>query len=475
MRLTASGSRSVLVIGAGVAGLTAARILAEAGCKVTVIEASEQVGGRIRTVHAGGCAIELGAEFVHGRPPELLEAIRELGLNRTHRSGTTVHFSNGTLSVGDGDDNPDGVEDESNGSNGSNESNAANESDENNDTSDPSAVLEQMRRWSEAHPKQDLSFADWLDKGDWPPEARASALGYVEGFNAADAREASVRALALQQAAEDSIGGNAVSHIDGGYTLLPKGVAERARRAGATFRMRAQVRGIQWSAGSVKAVLVGGEHVTAEAAVIALPLGVLQSGHVAFQPEPGTVLQQAARMRMGEVCRLTLRFSERWWAALDHTEAEALGRMSFLIGADREREPAAPYFGVFWTAHPLLDPVITAWSGGPSAQMFAPLDDHAIAHLACAQLAEMFGLAEEAVLDRLASHHRHDWSLDPLFLGSYSWVPVGAADASARMSEPVENTLFFAGEHTDTTGHWGTVHGAMRSGLRAARQVLAAT
>jgi hypothetical protein len=45
-------------------------------------------------------------------------------------------------------------------------------------------------------------------------------------------------------------------------------------------------------------------------------------------------------------------------------------------------------------------------------------------------------------------------------------------DASRQMTEPVEDTLFFAGEHTDITGHWGTVHAAMRSGLRAAEQVI---
>jgi predicted flavoprotein YhiN len=52
-------------------------------------------------------------------------------------------------------------------------------------------------------------------------------------------------------------------------------------------------------------------------------------------------------------------------------------------------------------------------------------------------------------------------------------VPVGGLDASARMCEPVAGTLFFAGEHTDTTGHWGTVHAALRSGLRAGRQAIA--
>ena len=115
---------------------------------------------------------------------------------------------------------------------------------------------------------------------------------------------------------------------------------------------------------------------------------------------------------------------------------------------------------------------MTAWTGGPHAAAFLSLDEHAIAHLACAELARIFGLEREAVLSELKSHHTHDWTRDPLFSGAYSWVPVGAVDASAKMSEPVSGTLYFAGEHTDVTGHWGTVHGALRSGLRAARQVL---
>ncbi len=448
------GVRSVLVIGAGIAGLTAARALAEAGLQVTVLEAGDQVGGRVRTVQAGGCAIELGAEFVHGRPPELLDAIHELGLAITERSGTVVHFhAGGALIVNDP---------------------KAGGGDDTADESSPFAVIEQMWQWSDAHPEQDLSFAGWLEQEDVAPELRGNATGYVEGFNAADTQEASVRALSLQQAAEEEIGGDAVLHVDGGYAQLPERLAGRARQAGVIFRMRAHVCGLEWSAGTVTAVLVDGERVTAEAAVITLPLGVLQSGSVVFKPEPGTVLQHAARMRMGEVCRMTLRFRERWWASLDHPEAEALARMSFLIGSDREAEHTKPRFGVFWTPFPTLDPVIIAWRGGPTAELFASLNDHAIAHLACAELAHIFGLPREAVLNQLASHHRHDWTHDPLFRGSYSWVPVGAADASAKMSEPVENTLFFAGEHTDTTGHWGTVHGAMRSGIRTAKQVLSA-
>jgi monoamine oxidase len=70
------------------------------------------------------------------------------------------------------------------------------------------------------------------------------------------------------------------------------------------------------------------------------------------------------------------------------------------------------------------------------------------------------------------SWHTHDWHADEYARGAYSYVPAGALDAPERMAWPVEDTLYFAGEHTDTSGHWGTVHAALASGMRAARQVL---
>jgi monoamine oxidase len=81
-------------------------------------------------------------------------------------------------------------------------------------------------------------------------------------------------------------------------------------------------------------------------------------------------------------------------------------------------------------------------------------------------------LAEGELREQLVSFHTHDWSTDPNTFGAYSWVPVGGLDASKRMSRPVNGVLFFAGEHTDTSEHWGTVHAALRSGLRVAAQVL---
>lgn len=442
-----------MVIGAGIAGLGAARVLAEAGCAVTVLEASDRVGGRVRTHATNGLAVELGAEFVHGRPPELMALIEELGLSIVERDGAMLLFhKDGSLRDASAEGGSEGGD---------------------NDIPDAFDVIERLRKWSDANPAKDLSFADWLAGQDLPEQSRSAATGYAEGFNAADTHELSVRSLAVQQKAEDEIDGDAGFHVRGGYVQVAERLAEKVSAAGGSIRLRTHVSALYWKPGEVTAELVDDECVRAEAAIITLPLGILQSGKIPIEPEPGMVLQHAQRMRMGHVCRITLVFKRRWWAELDHPRREDLKQLSFLIDAERDRGTALhPKFPVFWTAHPDQSAVMTAWTGGPHAEAFAALDEHAIAHLACSELARIFGLEREAVLDALQSHHCHDWTRDPLFCGAYSWVPVGAVDASAKMTEPVGETLFFAGEHTDTSGHWGTVHGALRSGLRAAKQVL---
>jgi monoamine oxidase len=441
---------SVVVIGAGVAGLIAAVRLAEAGCAVTVVEASDRVGGRVQTVMRGDAAIELGAEFVHGKPPEMLALLQELGLEYYELTGNNVHYSqDGSLFVEDDED-------------------AGDSSD---DGDDPFALLEQLTAWSDAHADEDLSFAEYLAQVKASAQMGAAASSYVEGFNAADATRISARSLAVQQRAEDSIEGDAAFHVRGGYARLPFALASRLEKAGGSIRLNAAVEEITWSCGRVDVCVTSGDSLTADVAVITLPLGVLQADRVRFTPAPGDVLQHAARMAMGHVCRVNLVFKRRWWAEVEHPEHEALQSLSFLIPAERA-QANEPMFAVFWSGYPSLDPVLTAWCGGPAADRFDGMDTHAIAHIACRDLARILGVPEEQVLDELAGHESHDWQRDPLARGAYSWVPVGGVDASAKMCVPVDGTLFFAGEHTDTTGHWGTVHGALRSGLRAAAQVL---
>jgi monoamine oxidase len=425
-----NGSQDVIVIGAGMAGLTAARALAEAGLKVLVIEAQDRVGGRIWTRHIGNEAIELGAEFVHGRPPELWALIDEAGIETYERGGAQVCFEDGAL-------NDCGHEME--------------------DVFDPLEKLENF-----AGP--DLSFAEYLDHEGVPEESRASMIGYVEGFNAADHREISALSLGVQQKAEDATGSDHSYHIRGGYDQLPLFLARRLEEFDGRVLMGTAVNEIRWQPGRVEVVTTSGVF-TAAKAVITLPLAVLQRGNVAIFPRPDAILQAAGLLRMGQARRFTLLFRERFWENLP--PQPALEQLSFLF-AFAEMPP------VWWTPHPERSNSITGWVGGPRSAALAELDQNRLTQRACASLAKIFNVDERRIAGLLEGCYSHDWRFDRYTLGAYSYVAAGGLEASRQMTRPVANTLFFAGEHTDVTGHWGTVHAAMRSGLRAAEQVLSA-
>jgi monoamine oxidase len=79
-----------------------------------------------------------------------------------------------------------------------------------------------------------------------------------------------------------------------------------------------------------------------------------------------------------------------------------------------------------------------------------------------------------ALDDQLRAAFVADWQSDPFSIGAYSYIPVGAITAPMVLAEPVSDTLFFAGEATDTEGNNGTMHGAIASGFRAADDLLTA-
>jgi monoamine oxidase len=87
-------------------------------------------------------------------------------------------------------------------------------------------------------------------------------------------------------------------------------------------------------------------------------------------------------------------------------------------------------------------------------------------------LARALGVSGERVKHEVAQAWTHDWLNDPFARGAYSYQKVGGADAPSEMARPIDGTLFFAGEASDSSGATGTVHGAIASGARAARQVL---
>jgi monoamine oxidase len=419
----------VLIIGAGIAGLAAASQLASSGLHVTVLEARDRIGGRIFTLHPGEIQfpVELGAEFIHGRPPELLSLLRDANAPLQNVSGTDACFRHGELS--------DCPEDEA------------------------FDLLDELADF--ARREGDMSFEAFLERRQPGAEIAERARSFVEGFNAANARRIGIAALARQQEAEEENDGDQSSRCISGYDVLPLHLAHQAEQAGARILLRSPLESLDWTGGSVTARTAAGDppSLSARKAIITLPLGVLKARSVAFHPEPSRTLSAADRMEAGSVRRIVLVFRTPFWSA----KMPNMQPMRFLFAP--EMTPAT-----FWTQHPSDTPVLVGWAGGPKADAVAT--PHQFLADALRSLERIFSLAPQSLDVELCNWYMHEWQSDPYTLGAYSYAPVGAVDCSAIMAEPVDNTLFFAGEHTDITGHWGTVHGALRSGLRAARQIL---
>jgi monoamine oxidase len=429
----------ILVLGAGIAGLAAARALADAGQRVALIEARDRIGGRIFTDRISRNAgepvsIELGAEFIHGLPPVTWDLIKEANLSTYELDGAQLSFARG-------------------GFQSSNE-----------DYGEAVSVIDEMMAWLERQPSgTDVSFAQYLDLAGIDGSRRRRATAYVEGFNAADSRVIGVAALVAQQRAEDKVNSDRLFHVEPGYNALPAFLLDRFRASGGTLLLEHPVRRVRWSqnAVAVSGVNAGGEsfELHAERAIVTLPLGVLQAGTVEFEPAPVEIWSNAARMAMGPVVRISLLFDAKFWQQA----------LSFLL--TRDEVPSA-----WWTPMPNSAPLITGWAGGAKAaaltqRIGARADWRALLEESLGTLSRMYGIAAQELHARLISWHTHDWQADPYSRGAYSYAPAGALNASANMTLPVADTLFFAGEHTDTTGHWGTVHGALGSGLRAAAQL----
>ncbi|SEG47455.1 Monoamine oxidase [Bryocella elongata] len=426
----------LLILGAGMSGLAAARALGERGMRVLVLEARDRIGGRVWSQRAlSGDVVELGAEFIHGRAPELWSLIEESGVTTAERDGVMLRETS------------DGL-------------NAAEDHGE-----DIFAPLENL----EGYEGEDLSFADWLNTSDVPEDSRAAVTAYVEGFNAADATKISIKSLGIQQKAEDETEGYRSWHVHGGYVQLADYLATRLVAQHGRIETNCVVESIAWQQGSVEVTTSKGTF-RAPRCGITLPLGVLQQvnreGGIRIEPQPAAIAQ-SHRMEMGQAARVTLVFRSRWWEKGSAAPPEELQQMGFLL--TRDRLPS-----VWWTARTEAEPAptLTGWSGGPRSLIFSGRTTDELAAEACSTLAKIFQMDEFLVRSELLSAHTHDWTADPFSRGAYSYVAAGGIDAPRAMTEPEQNTLFFAGEHTDVTGHWGTVHAAIRSGLRAAEQIL---
>ena len=425
----------VVVIGAGAAGLSALRELTRAGLKVLCLEARNRIGGRILTLHdpLSPIPIELGAEFIHGRPPEIWNIIRSASLTAYHCFERAVHVRRGK---------PQGHEDA---------------------WLLRAQVLEDMQHAAEHGPDQ--TFAAFLKTSNQPEEAKVLAAGYVEGFNAARKEVIGIASLALDAKAAQAIGGDDAFRILNGYDSVVQFLAAGVEDLHSTLRLNAIVEQIEWQQGSVtihfrSAIGSHTEAVTSRRLILSVSLGALQADAIRFNPQPAETLAAAHQLSFGDVMRVVLRFRAPFWE-----ENDDLGDFGFLLSEEK-------FFPTWWTPLPVRAPIITGWSSGPRAKLSKGKPRQEIIGHALADLARITNVAEARVSGLLEAANFHDWSSDPFALGAYSYVPAGALPAREKLAEPVLDTLFFTGEATELNGHSATVHGAIASGKRSAQQII---
>ena len=423
-----------IVIGAGVAGLTAARLLVEAGRDVVVLEARDRVGGRVSTDRRFGLVTDMGASWIHGVTDSPVAAAAEaFGM-------PTVEFTVGGYQ-------PDSRPIAYYGPDGKRLTDAATRA-----YIDDIHAVDATLREVVAASAPDASYRDVTDAAlaaqGWDAERTQRVREYLE-HRSEEQYGAWIEDLAAHGLDDDSIDGDEVVFPDG-YDRLPRRLAE-----GLDIRLIHVVSAVQWSA---EGVLVTTDHglFSADTAIVTVPVGVLQSDDFVIEPAlPKPVAGALSRLTMNAFEKVFLRFPAKFW--------------DDGVYAIRQQGPESRWWHS-WYDLTALDgtPTLLTFAAGPAAVETWDWTEDEIVESILVQLRRLYG-------DRVETPtyvHVTDWQDDPWSHGSYAYMTVGSTTADHDdLATPIGGVLHLAGEATWTDDP-ATVPAAMLSGHRAASRVL---
>ncbi len=413
----------VVIVGAGAAGLAAAAELKSAGKSVRVLEARSRVGGRVFTHWSSSdFPFELGAEFIHGKPDVLRDWVSEADKVPSvwwrRSKGKRVHANQIFKNI-------------------------------------ESVFLKVKEKVKDSDTSFDVACraVEHCFEDDEIEQTRA----FVAGFNGAPLDAISARATTAQSPSVGNEDSADSYRLSTGLCSVLNPFLEVLIPLKDTIQLRTVVHAVDWAPGRVlfrfSSPATRSGTIEAKQAVITLPIGCWDQ--VAFSPALDRKKKKAlAHLGMGVVHRVTLRFQTPFWERKDF-------RPGYL------QLPHRP-FVTFWTGRPWDEPRFVCWSGG--SQTLGVRKDRIAHALECLALA--LGCSTDKIQTELVEAHYHDWSKDPFSKGAYSFLRVGGAGANADLAEPVERTLFFAGEACHSGDRTGTVDGAIETGLKAARDLL---
>jgi monoamine oxidase len=352
-------------------------------------------------------AVELGAEFVHGRPAEIVDLVRTAGCCLLEHTPRALHLDRGRIlqetkvgQIGD-------------------------------------RVIEQLSRSAR---KNDESLDDYLRRSHQSIDVKRWTRIQVEGFNAARSDDVSAEFLKRESDAAEKIDGDRAFRILEGYDAIPLALLRSIPDRENSIQLNAVAKRIKWRRGQAEiefqSLLERRTRIlSCRRVVITVPLGVLQAtasarAAIRFDPEPRRILAAARSLRFGQVFRLTFRFPRAFWE-----DEERLQRAGFLVSQEKQ-------FFTWWTTHPVLSPLLTAWTAGSAAEELELQGPSEIAALALASLRRIL----KRKIPAPDAFYFHDWRADPFSRGAYSYVPVGAIPARKALGTPEADPLYLPGK-----------------------------
>lgn len=424
-----TSTSQVLIIGAGIAGLAAARQLHDAGYRVTILEGRNRIGGRVWTDRTWpNIPLDMGGAWIHGVNGNPIKALADqLGV-------VTVHSDYDNIQVYD-------------------QHGRALTDAEMDELDVYLTAVDETIEEAQGETETDKPLAEAISEAAEAEELtpqQLHQLNYVVNSAIEQEYAADVDELSLWEWDQDDAQSGHDVVFPGGYDQIVHPLA-----AGLDIRLEQIVTGLAYGADGVSVTTNQGAF-SADRVIVTVPLGVLQKGAIAFSP-PLPAWKQAAidRLGMGVLNKTYLRFPAVFW----DEDVEMIGHMADPKGEWAEYLNIAYYTG---------EPVLVGFNVAHFGRAIEALSDEEIVAGMMGVLRKLYGSdipkPEAWLITR--------WNSDPFTYGSYSHIPVGASGKDyVTLAQPVGERLFFAGEATNRS-HPSTVHGAFLSGERAAAEVM---